>query len=38
MTVAEASCSKDSPIWNMPIEIQALDVLEAILAADARGQ
>lgn len=38
MMVAEASCSEDSPIWNMPFEVQAVDVLEAILAADARGQ
>ncbi|MEK5415679.1 glycerol dehydrogenase [Paenibacillus odorifer] len=36
--VAEASCSEDSPVWNMPFEVQAVDVLEAILAADARGQ
>uniref|UniRef100_UPI00403F28CB hypothetical protein n=1 Tax=Paenibacillus sp. FSL K6-0276 TaxID=2921450 RepID=UPI00403F28CB len=38
MVVAEASCSQDSSMWNMPFEVQAVDVLEAILAADERGQ
>lgn len=38
MVVAEASCSQDSPMKNMPFEVQAVDVLEAILATDKRGQ
>jgi glycerol dehydrogenase len=38
MVVAEASCSQDSPMKNMPFEVQSVDVLEAILAADKRGQ
>ncbi|KTD85459.1 glycerol dehydrogenase [Paenibacillus etheri] len=38
MVVAEASCSQDSPMKNMPFEVQSLDVLKAILATDKRGQ
>ncbi|WP_339315953.1 glycerol dehydrogenase [Paenibacillus sp. FSL R10-2734] len=38
MVVAEASCTQESPMWNMPFEVQAVNVLEAILAADERGQ
>ncbi|OMD40032.1 glycerol dehydrogenase [Paenibacillus odorifer] len=38
MVVAEASCSQGSPMKNMPFEVQPVDVLEAILAADKRGQ
>lgn len=34
MIVAEASCSQDSPMKNMPFDVQPVDVLEAILAAD----
>jgi glycerol dehydrogenase len=37
MVVAEASCSQDSPMKNMPFEVQSVDVLEAILATDKRG-
>lgn len=38
MAVADASCSLDSPMRNMPIKVQPRDVLEAILAADTLGQ
>lgn len=37
MVVAEASCSQESPMKNMPFEVQSVDVLEAILATDKRG-
>lgn len=38
MVVAEASCAEDSPMSNMPFQVQATDILEAILAVDAIGQ
>ena len=34
---AEASCSEDSPMRNMPFPVNAAEVLKAILAADRRG-
>ncbi|WP_313640595.1 iron-containing alcohol dehydrogenase [Paenibacillus sp.] len=38
MVVAEASCSQDSPMKNLPFEGQPMDVLEAILVTDKREQ
>ncbi|MCL6602741.1 MAG: glycerol dehydrogenase [Paenibacillus sp.] len=34
---AEASCSEDSPMQNMPFPVNPAEVLKAILAADRRG-
>lgn len=34
---AEASCAKDSPMGNMPFQVEPEDVLAAIIAADKRG-
>lgn len=38
MIVAEASCAPESPMKNMPFQVRALDVYEAILAADQLGR
>ncbi|MRN52757.1 glycerol dehydrogenase [Paenibacillus monticola] len=38
MRVARASCAEDSPMQNMPFQVCAEEVLEAILAADRLGK
>lgn len=38
MMVAEASCAPDSPMKNMPFQVQAMDVYQALLAADQLGR
>ncbi|OKP80747.1 glycerol dehydrogenase [Paenibacillus helianthi] len=38
MTAAEASCAEDNPMGNMPFTVTPQQVLDAILAADRRGQ
>ncbi|MNO28219.1 Glycerol dehydrogenase [compost metagenome] len=38
MIAAEASCAADNPMGNMPFAVSPQQVLDAILAADRRGQ